>query len=265
MSEWLVALWSSLSNDQLYVKWPAGYLHGLLYESGVYDDTPLYNFVTDIVQSVQEIQRHLLVAADDSETGDYIVFDSDKIPISEMPRRVVSSASIPLVFPDQQFDGRVFMDGGTVYNTNLVSAVEKCLELVDSPTKIIMDIVICGHAEIDPIETPGNTITNFMRYRAIKKYDHSLDDVLEFQKTEPLVNYRYLVIPSIPLKAGLAELDFSPEATTPMVELGKQDAQNIVSLGKGKAFSLLSEWSSKAVEEKVEFKHAFGRYLHSFA
>jgi len=132
------------------------------------------------VNSVQKIQRHLLVAADDSETGDYLVFDSDKVPISEMPRRVVSSASIPLVFPNQQFEGRVLMDGGTVYNTNLVSAVDKCLELVDSPSKIIMDIVICGHAEIDNIEAPGNTITNYLRYRTIKKYDHSLDDVLEF-------------------------------------------------------------------------------------
>ena len=153
------------------------------------------------------------------------------------------------------------MDGGTVYNTNLVSAVEKCLELVDSPAKITMDIVICGHAEMDALEKPGNTISNYLRYRAIKKYDHALDDVLEFQKTEPLVNYRYLVIPSIALNSGIKELDFSPEATTPMVELGKQDAQNIINLGKGKSFSLLSEWKS----EKVENKHAFGKYLHSFA
>ena len=44
---------------------------------------------------------------------------------------VVSSASIPFVFPHRYIDNKVLMDGGTVWNTNLVSAVDRCLELVD--------------------------------------------------------------------------------------------------------------------------------------
>jgi predicted acylesterase/phospholipase RssA len=36
---------------------------------------------------------------------------------------VTSSASIPFVFPHVEMDGRTLMDGGTVWNTNLVSAV----------------------------------------------------------------------------------------------------------------------------------------------
>ena len=38
------------------------------------------------------------------------------------------------------------MDGGTVWNTNLVSAVDRCLEQVDDESQIIIDIALCGSA-----------------------------------------------------------------------------------------------------------------------
>lgn len=60
------------------------------------------------------------------------------------------------------------MDGGTVWNSNLVSAVEKCLTLVDDKSKIIVDIAICEHAEMDIVEDTSNTISNFMRYWHIR-------------------------------------------------------------------------------------------------
>lgn len=42
------------------------------------------------------------------------------------------------------------MDGGTVWNTNLVSAVERCKELVGGDeSKIILDVIICDHNEPD--------------------------------------------------------------------------------------------------------------------
>ena len=57
------------------------------------------------------------------------------------------------------------MDGGTVWNTNLVSAVERCMELVDDKSKIIVDIAICGHTEIAAETETGNTLNNILRHR----------------------------------------------------------------------------------------------------
>ena len=88
------------------------------------------------------------------------------------------------------------MDGGTVWNTNLVSAVNKCMELVDDKSKIVVDIAICGHNEIMALNETTNTISNFLRYMDIRKYYKGMDDILEYQKTEPNVNFRYLFIPS---------------------------------------------------------------------
>lgn len=75
------------------------------------------------------------------------------------------------------------MDGGTVWNTNLISAVNKCLEVVDSKSKIVVDIIMCSHHELDPNTKSDKTIGNFLRYREIKSYYHSMNDILEFQKS----------------------------------------------------------------------------------
>lgn len=87
----------------------------------------------------------MAVAAVDTQTGAYEVFD-ETTPKDELPLAVISSASIPAVFPHREYKGYVLMDGGTVWNTNLISAVNKCLEVVDSKKKIVVDIAVCHHA-----------------------------------------------------------------------------------------------------------------------
>ena len=73
------------------------------------------------------------------------------------------------------------MDGGTVWNTNLISAVDKCLEIVDDKSKIVVDIAICGmHPALEVLNTTSNTIGNFLRYRSIRKYFNNFNDILEF-------------------------------------------------------------------------------------
>ena len=37
------------------------------------------------------------------------------------------------------------MDGGTVWNTNLVSAVERCREIVDDDSNITLDVIVTDY------------------------------------------------------------------------------------------------------------------------
>ena len=41
-SEWLVDIWMSLTNDQVYKNWEGGLAHGFYNESGVLDNSPLF-------------------------------------------------------------------------------------------------------------------------------------------------------------------------------------------------------------------------------
>lgn len=43
----------------------------------------------------------------------------------------MASTLIPAVFPHDNWNGAALMDGGTVWNTNLVDAVMRCREQVD--------------------------------------------------------------------------------------------------------------------------------------
>jgi hypothetical protein len=60
------------------------------------------------------------------------------------------------------------MDGGTVWNTNLVSARNRCRELVDDDSKITMDILVCDDNQLDAWESQNNAVSNYLRFNGIK-------------------------------------------------------------------------------------------------
>ena len=57
------------------------------------------------------------------------------------------------------------MDGGTVWNTNLVSAVERCRETTDDDSEITLDIIICGGSDMSISEKSSNAYENFLRFK----------------------------------------------------------------------------------------------------
>ena len=86
------------------------------------------------------------------------------------------------------------MDGGTVYNTNLVSAVERCRETADKDEDITLDIVICDdNPDLGRWEDTNDAISNFLRYKSIRDYYNGLADIYKFKQAFPNVNYRYFV------------------------------------------------------------------------
>lgn len=69
--------------------------------------------------------------------------------------RAASSASVPVVFTPVQIDGGVNVDGGVASSGNdPVSAVRECLNHVDDPSKVTLDIIL-----LNRIEQPTPEIT----------------------------------------------------------------------------------------------------------
>jgi predicted acylesterase/phospholipase RssA len=187
--------WQQLTEDQLLTRWkPAGMITGVLKKSGVFDTSPLHKFLDEFfAEHNNTIHRKFVVSSVDANTGSYHLFNET----TEDPMKaILSSASIPFVFPDQDWSqfGMVGIDGGTVWNTNLVSAVQRCREKVDDDSKITVDILVCFGYDIDKdFKTSGNTIDNYMRFIQIRDYYNGMDDVLNFMRAYPEVNFRYYV------------------------------------------------------------------------
>ena len=88
------------------------------------DDSPALALLKEIVGYKNEIARRFAVGAVDTNTGDFIVMDQTNTVIEDLAQSALSSGSIPAVFAPQHLNGYIFMDGGTVWNTNLNSAVQ---------------------------------------------------------------------------------------------------------------------------------------------
>jgi hypothetical protein len=93
------------------------------------------------------------------------------------------------------------MDGGVAWNLDIASAVLKCRTLVDSDSKIFLDVIDVdrGLSNLPEWNSTGNTISNYLRFRKLKDYYHRIDDEVEIQTAFPEVNNRYLIVPKVQL------------------------------------------------------------------
>lgn len=207
--------------------WPGvlpGPVEGLLYHKGLFDESPMTDYLNDWFSDYERIEKKVVISAVDVEQGTYMPFD-ESVGIDNLGTIIRASASIPFAFEPTHFEGHWYMDGGTVWNVNLKDAVDKCLEIVEDEEHVILDIAITEFINIEELEETGKTWDNFSRKRAIRKYYKTMNDVAEFSRSRPFVNYRHFFKPSESLGGARAELDFRNETTWHFQEVGRADAK----------------------------------------
>ena len=105
------------------------------------------------------------------------------------------------------------MDGGTAWNIDLKDAIDRCLEIVDDEEHVVVDIAITEYEVIPILDKIGKTITNYQRSRSLNKYYKVINDIIEFARSRPNVNYRHFFKPNQELGNWKAELSFSNSTT----------------------------------------------------
>lgn len=210
----------------------------------MFDDGPLMKFLASVFNEFSyQIQRRIVVSCVDVVSGSYVTFNEST---SDPVKAITSSASIPFVFPHQVWSNEVVcMDGGTVWNTNLVSAIERCHEIVDEDEQITMDVIICDDYQFGTWSDQNNAYNDFLRFKDIKDAYTDMGDVFEIMQAYPKVNYRYYIQPSEPLPGGLSLLRFDNNTSTwPMQMLGRLDGENAIKDGEGFMFAKFDEWNN---------------------
>jgi len=173
MSEWLSIMWNEhLHTHDVWKWWPGGIIAGLTTKPSIVDSTPLLEYLTGILTDMsmfpEGVLRHSIVGTVNIDNGYYKRFRLDEIPkdqfATEGPKQIVSSASLPGLFLPMLMDGAAYTDGGTAMGLDAVSAVEKCLELVDDESQITMDILLLDRF-VKPQEEDddGDTVSNMLR------------------------------------------------------------------------------------------------------
>lgn len=87
--------------------------------------------------------RRVTIGAADVNTGEFIEFTQDNTSYYDLAQAALSSSSIPGIFPPQNFKGHLLMDGGTVWDVNISSAIKQCHQLGAINEEIIVDIAVC--------------------------------------------------------------------------------------------------------------------------
>lgn len=103
----------------------------------------------------------------------------------------------------------------------------------------------------------------FQTHRMHKK----TNDILEFRRAFPDVNFRYYFEPEEgSLTSGKDELKFDNSTTYPMQEIGRRDAQKMLDLGEGLGFKLLEEYhtSGDLKSEHLSFSDYFKKVTNAF-
>ena len=145
----------------------------------------------------------------------------------------MASAAMPGVFPPIEFKGRILMDGGVAYNTNVEQAVKRCREITTDDSQITIDILITHDqyaAKKDQQAslrgTTGNTITNFFRATEIKENYSGGNSIVSNKRAHPKINWRHVITQHEDQRAeGLDLIDFEQHHTWPMQEQGRQQAR----------------------------------------
>lgn len=89
------------------------------------------------------------------------------------------------------------IDGGVAWNLDVASAITKCRTLVDSDSKIILDIIDVDR-NLERISKWNDTyspIQNYLRYLELKRYHQRMNDMIEIESAHPNVKIRYIITP----------------------------------------------------------------------
>ena len=106
------------------------------------------------------------------------------------------------------------MDGGTVWNLDLMSPINQCLDLGFAQEDIILDVAICSDYSLpEEQELGNNSIYEFFRGRSMHSFYTSSDEIADAMRAFPNVDFRYLFLEQEPIEVCI---DFRNEKTWPL-------------------------------------------------
>ena len=151
------------------------------------------------------------------------------------------------------------MDGGTVWNVNVDSAVTQCLDMGYEEEDIIMDVIICGYSQESGAEVSKNAATNWLDARNERSFYRNTNSIQQALDAYPGVDRRFYIqghdygcdVPS--------SLDFNNSTTWCLQEAGREDAKEALDLGQENIQKGLDEWLA---DRELQKEHpTFTTYL----
>ena len=193
-----------------------------------------------------QYEKMITLTSTEVNSGVYTEFNQTNLNYRDLPEAAFASASIPFIFPQHVWKGKgVFMDGGTVYNINIESAIHQCVNQGYTESQIIVDALFCGAPDSPPSEPQaGNSYENYMRQRQLSTYFHNSNSISATMIAHPDIQMRY-VLKQQDGFGGLDMINFEGDFTWAAQTRGRQDAQNALNGNHNlvNVVDLIAEWN----------------------
>jgi predicted acylesterase/phospholipase RssA len=259
-SDFLVETWRNIKGSgDIYKNWLAGPLEGLFFKSGLYDTSPLRKMIQETVKN-ETLKRKFVCGATNFDTGSYDTWDETVLYRNDYEGAIVSSSSVPVLFPVTSFNNSFYMDGGVKMGVDIASGINKCTDMGFQDQNITVDVVLLSSKNLSKQDASGvHPLGVLIRMLEIQSYDRSMRAFEYMKQVFPNVKFRYVVAPTKPLPSGNTPLIFSPSQIETMISDGLQDAQDVIKKGEGKNLEellrdYLSERQSKTKRKNSENK-----------
>ena len=114
-------------------------------------DNAKFRKILDGYLGQKHFKRKMSIISCDLNSGQTIIFD-ESMSFEERLDCILSSTTVPLVFPTIKLDDTVLVDGSLFSTISIGDPIERCRQEVASDVDIIVDVITCyaEHLEIDP-------------------------------------------------------------------------------------------------------------------
>ena len=215
-------------SKDMFQNWPGGIIAGILFHSGLVDNTPLIEDL--LVKSKDElytgnIYRRGGMSATDANEDVETPF-SDEINISSMIPIAKNSFSIPGAFEYSVYNDHIYIDGGCLYNVDYLTPISYCKEMGFEDKDIIIDVMATNpfNSTFKDMRN-ASSIEMFNRARDFSNreaYYYYYHDTRYFYKN---INYRYSVIPKTSIDLNILWA-FPLSTDKKKMEKARQDGYN---------------------------------------
>mmetsp|Transcript_17779 Transcript_17779/g.20261 ORF Transcript_17779/g.20261 Transcript_17779/m.20261 type:complete len:371 (+) Transcript_17779:31-1143(+) len=252
----MLQLWEQITSADIYQSWEGGMVQGLLFESSIFDESPIIPFLEQHITLPP--QRSIRISATDSNTASYITFKETDLPTADDLRTVMrSSSAVPMVFPHVNYLNYTFIDGGVLDCLNLGAAVAACRGIADSDKDIYIDTILDDYiANLAPVNADDDSAFSiFSRGMSIMSYYNGINLLLQAQEEFPDVNFRYTIRPTKALPDPTLPLGFKHDEIMTMIALGQSDATAAIQKGPGVAHKEVIEEIKKELKSLKRKAH----------
>lgn len=236
-TDFLLKQWRLIKgHGDIYQNWWGGPLYGLFAKTSLYDTSPSHKLLDQVIHD-SELKRKFVLGATDIKTGIYKTWDEESLTREDFKLAILSSGAYPVVFPLIDFQGETYMDGGVKRSIDIAAGINKCLNMGFREEQIIVDAILLN-AKILPQLDPKHVhpLGVLMRVFEVYGYDKAMRDLDDIIEIFPKVHFRYIIEPKKKLPSGSIPLTFSPKDIETMIEIGIEDAKNVVGQGEGVSF-----------------------------